>query len=229
MLKTKSVAVSAALLAAALLLLTPTSARAGCGSPRTGAPVNGPFQDLRASVAEREANAKGNMGIDSITGLWKFTFTIKGPLNNDITVDSGFQTWHADGTELTNSNHPPVTGSFCMGVWERIAPRTYKVNHYAMHLGCERAASSGSGPYPAAGGAGSERRYVQRDVFGGFARSEWESGRACGGEYGGDPDQGRVGWCGRSKGEESGADFLEDGPTTVDFTGAAGRCRLRGA
>lgn len=131
MLKLKSVLSSAAVFAAAVIALAP-AARAGCGSSRQPA-AELPFKDLKAKVAQQEAEGPGgNLGIDAMTGLWKFTFTIKDSANNDVTIDAGFQTWHADGTEITNSSHPPVTGSFCMGVWERIAPRTYKVNHYAM-------------------------------------------------------------------------------------------------
>jgi hypothetical protein len=39
--------------------------------------------------------------------------------------------WHADGTEIMNSSRPPVTGSFCLGVWKKIGPRKYKLNHFA--------------------------------------------------------------------------------------------------
>jgi len=75
-------------------------------------------------------------GLPAITGLWHFTFTAKG---NDppgppdgAPVDSGFVTWHSDGTELMNSGRAPTTGDFCMGVWKPIGRSTYKLNHFAL-------------------------------------------------------------------------------------------------
>jgi hypothetical protein len=72
-----------------------------------------------------------------ITGLWKFAFISDGtgtpggpPL--DAPADSGFVTWHDDGTELMNSGRSPASGSFCMGVWKQTGPLTYKLNHWAL-------------------------------------------------------------------------------------------------
>jgi hypothetical protein len=31
-----------------------------------------------------------------------------------------------------NSNRPPSTQSFCLGVWKRVAPFKYALNHYAI-------------------------------------------------------------------------------------------------
>lgn len=72
-----------------------------------------------------------------IVGLWKFTFVSLGNLNLGIpdgaVLDAGFQTWHADGTEIMNSGRPPMTSSFCMGVWDYTASSsTYRLNHYAL-------------------------------------------------------------------------------------------------
>jgi hypothetical protein len=78
-----------------------------------------------------------------ITGLWKFVFTAKGdtgpnapsnalPIPDGALVDAGFVTWHDDGTELMNSGRAPASGSFCMGVWKQVGPRTYKLNHWAL-------------------------------------------------------------------------------------------------
>jgi hypothetical protein len=79
----------------------------------------------------------------AITGLWKFVFTAKGdtgagapahalPLPDGTPVDAGFVTWHDDGTELMNSGRAPASGSFCMGVWKQVGPRTYRLNHWAL-------------------------------------------------------------------------------------------------
>lgn len=78
-----------------------------------------------------------------ITGLWKFVFTAQGdvgpgapanalPLPDGAPVDAGFVTWHDDGTELMNSGRAPASGSFCMGVWKQVGPRTYRLNHWAL-------------------------------------------------------------------------------------------------
>ncbi|HEV7123459.1 MAG TPA: hypothetical protein VGN24_08535 [Rhodanobacter sp.] len=69
-----------------------------------------------------------------ITGLYRFTFTAKGDqgIPDGTLIDQGFATWHADGTEIMNSGRPPITGSFCMGVWARTGPQTYRLNHWAM-------------------------------------------------------------------------------------------------
>jgi hypothetical protein len=48
-------------------------------------------------------------------------------------ADAGYQQWHNDGTEMLNSGgRPPAISSFCMGVWEQIGARTFKLNHFAI-------------------------------------------------------------------------------------------------
>jgi hypothetical protein len=69
---------------------------------------------------------------DAIVGFWQVTLTAKGnPGPPDGTViDKGFSQWHSDGTEILNSSRPPVTQSFCLGVWKRVSPGHYKLNHF---------------------------------------------------------------------------------------------------
>lgn len=71
----------------------------------------------------------------NIVGMWHFTFTSLGNSEYGIPdgtiLDAGYQTWHADGTEITNSSRPPMTQSFCTGVWDH-ADRDYRLNHYAL-------------------------------------------------------------------------------------------------
>ena len=62
-----------------------------------------------------------------IVGLWKVKF-----VSNGATIDEGYATWHSDGTEIMNSGRPPITGSFCMGVWKKTGPSSYKLNHFAL-------------------------------------------------------------------------------------------------
>jgi hypothetical protein len=83
----------------------------------------------RASAPRALASGK------AVVGMWHFTFTSLGNANLGIpdgaVMDAGFQTWHSDGTEITNSSRPPITQSFCTGVWDYDG-RSYRLNHYAL-------------------------------------------------------------------------------------------------
>ncbi len=73
-------------------------------------------------------NAPGARG--SIIGFWKFAFTAPDGVTG---IDWGFQQWHSDGTELTNSGGQlPATGNFCTGVWEQYGRGAYRLNHWAI-------------------------------------------------------------------------------------------------
>jgi len=72
--------------------------------------------------------------LDPIVGMWHVTFTAEGnsagppdgtPIDNAIVV------WHGDGTEIMNSGRPPQDGDFCLGIWKKVAPNKYRVNHFA--------------------------------------------------------------------------------------------------
>ncbi len=66
-----------------------------------------------------------------IVGLWKFAFTA----SDGSSIDWGFQTWHSDGTEITNSGgRPAENGNFCMGVWQQVNGG-YRLNHWAIAWG----------------------------------------------------------------------------------------------
>jgi hypothetical protein len=98
-------------------------------SSRTGCGYGGSTGSLKpaAFVEVSESNAV-------ITGLWRSTLVAKG--NADIpdgtVLDTGYTTWHADGTEIMNSGRPPISGNFCMGVWKQVKHNTFKLNHFAM-------------------------------------------------------------------------------------------------
>ena len=63
---------------------------------------------------------------ESIVGLWQFKFVGFGP-------DYGTQAWHSDGTELIfSAGQNPETGDVCQGVWRKVGPSTYSLNHIAM-------------------------------------------------------------------------------------------------
>ncbi len=97
-------------------------------------------------ASEREEHADDGEGI---VGFWRVTFIAEGnsgnpmPFNppDDAPIDHGFAQWHSDHTEIMNSNRVPATGSFCLGVWKKVGPSQYKLNHFALsfedtvHLG----------------------------------------------------------------------------------------------
>jgi len=70
----------------------------------------------------------------TIVGLWEISFVSKGNpgIPDDAVLDSGYATWHSDGTEIMNSSRPPKSSSFCMGVWKKIGRSTYHLNHVAL-------------------------------------------------------------------------------------------------
>ncbi|HKT79861.1 MAG TPA: hypothetical protein VJP86_06545 [Vicinamibacterales bacterium] len=82
----------------------------------------------------------GEFEQNSIVGLWQVhfvsTITTDLPDGSQIkpgdTVDAGYVTWHDDGTEIMNSGRPPMTGSFCMGVYKKTSKSGYKLNHVAL-------------------------------------------------------------------------------------------------
>jgi hypothetical protein len=63
---------------------------------------------------------------DTVVGLWQFKMS-------GFSVDWGTQAWHADGTEIMFSGgQNPETGDVCQGVWRKVGPSTYTLNHIAM-------------------------------------------------------------------------------------------------
>jgi hypothetical protein len=74
-----------------------------------------------------------------IVGFWHVKFLsdgistgVPGGLPPGAEVDAGYSQWHSDGTEIMNSGHfAPNESNFCLGVWEQVGPREYKLNHFA--------------------------------------------------------------------------------------------------
>jgi hypothetical protein len=79
------------------------------------------------SVSAHQAQPEGA----SIVGMWSFQFVTKNspPIPDGTVIDAGYAQWHSDGTEITNSSRPPASGNFCLGVWKKTGPSTYKLNH----------------------------------------------------------------------------------------------------
>jgi len=72
--------------------------------------------------------------LDPIVGMWQVKFVAEGNANipDGTVIDNAFVQWHADGTEIMNSSRPPDTQSFCLGVWEKVSPGIYQLNHFAI-------------------------------------------------------------------------------------------------
>lgn len=74
----------------------------------------------------------------TIVGQWKEHWISKGNLASlgipdGVEIDTAYSQWHADGTEWSVSGlRPPNTGDVCMGVWKKIGPMTYKLNHFGV-------------------------------------------------------------------------------------------------
>jgi hypothetical protein len=75
---------------------------------------------------------------NSIVGMWRVTSISDGTAYPVVipfgaVLDFGTQQWHGDGTEfLISGARAPSTGDVCMGVWEQIGPRTFKLKHIAL-------------------------------------------------------------------------------------------------
>jgi hypothetical protein len=72
--------------------------------------------------------------IEPIVGMWHVTFTAEGNSEgppDGAPIDNAIVVWHGDGTEIMNSARPPQDGDFCMGVWKKVGPNRYNLNHFA--------------------------------------------------------------------------------------------------
>lgn len=124
--KTKSRMVIAALAMALVAAMLGPVASAGCGKvdrPSTGAAL---WQE-RSGQGASESD-------DPIVGFWKVKLISKGNtgIPDDVALDEGYSQWHSDGTEILNSSRQPETQSFCLGVWKKVGPSHYKMNHFAI-------------------------------------------------------------------------------------------------
>src|SRR5579885_2957796 len=116
------------LLAAGLLAAT---AVAQCGMSYKLPKMHRQAWEVSDSAAALQLVSSSN---DPVTGMWHATFTAEGnpegPPDGTV-IDNSLVTWHADGTEIMNSNRPPQDGQFCQGVWKKTGNRTYTLNHFA--------------------------------------------------------------------------------------------------
>ena len=109
------------------------NANAGCMDPPLKVSFNSPRTSSITPVSYRLTRAPGPSSDNApagadLVGMWQFAFVVNGQLN-----DWGFTQFHSDGTEITNSAlRAPATGNFCLGVWKKTGPSTYKVTHRAL-------------------------------------------------------------------------------------------------
>jgi hypothetical protein len=69
---------------------------------------------------------------DRIVGFWRVKLVSEGSVGipDGTLIDDGLAQWHSDGTEVTNSLFAPATGNICFGVWQRVGPAGYTLNHF---------------------------------------------------------------------------------------------------
>ena len=117
------------------------TARADCGSYTSmdQKPVPAPAQrPLLRAIAYRLTTpavaARDDDNDAAIVGMWKVQFVSEGTngIPDGTMIDSAYAQWHSDGTEIMNSGRPPITSSFCLGVWKKTGESTYKLNHFAL-------------------------------------------------------------------------------------------------
>src|SRR5450432_2760095 len=88
----------------------------------------------------------------SVVGMWRVKLISDGTaypgyIPPGAVVDFGTQQWHSDGTEfLISGGRAPSTGDVCMGVWEQIGNRTYKLKHIALAYASSDTPPSQHGP-----------------------------------------------------------------------------------
>lgn len=111
--------------------VTATTARASCGISDLPDAVSAAKSGRLASPGRMEpAAAPAKMfGVDpSIVGLWHTTFTVDVD-GMEVTIQEAFQLWNEGGTEIHNPKVDPREGNVCLGVWARVAPRTFELTH----------------------------------------------------------------------------------------------------
>jgi hypothetical protein len=110
--------------------------------PAAWSATSGGARLVRAGYQPAEEGNQRNSAA-AIVGMWHvklvsqtityFNNAPQLPFPEGVEFDAGYQQWHSDGTEMLNSGgRPPAVSSFCMGVWEQIGPRTFKLNHFAI-------------------------------------------------------------------------------------------------
>ena len=129
-------------LAAVALLLSASTASAGCGLPSkavTAPPI--PFVSPKADVSPNHQDEQDWHDQASIVGLWHVNYTATydnnfppgGPYPpTPFPFVESLKTWHADGTEFENAFLPPSGGNICFGVWKDLDEHRVKLHHIGL-------------------------------------------------------------------------------------------------
>jgi hypothetical protein len=122
----------------AIVLLAPafaSTASADCtyrGAPGAGAALPQPGSALALSEPSLTSVATDRRADDGIVGFWRTKLVSEGNegIEDGTVIDDGFSQWHSDGTEMIVSLFAPATGNICLGVWEKVGPSSYTLNHF---------------------------------------------------------------------------------------------------
>jgi len=116
-----------ALAALALATAAIPEAVAQCGLSGKALKPTGWKQQTGDAYLVRALLAEANDDYDafSIVGMWHVVFTD----SSGLVFDDAVVQWHADGTEIMNSERPAQDGNFCLGVWKQTGLRKYVLNH----------------------------------------------------------------------------------------------------
>jgi len=132
-----------------------SQASAGCGDITNW---QGPFAMARPSLEPRSAAPAAESAMQrstqtqaSIVGMWSVQFVSLGNTTHNPSIpdgallDFGYQMWHSDGTEFTNSGgRAPATQNFCEGVWGQTGFNTVELNHFAFSYNGTTGANMGT-------------------------------------------------------------------------------------
>ena len=114
-------------------LILVTGASAQCGLPKKPVKPAAWHPSGKDRLLYVRANDDEEHGA-SIVGMWHTVFTgqtLNGAPFSGV-VDNAVLVFHSDGTEILNSSRAPETQSFCLGVWKKITPFHYRLNHFAI-------------------------------------------------------------------------------------------------
>jgi hypothetical protein len=135
----KALAASFGALAVGLLLVP--SATAQCGFYQRPAATHASWDGhgdqvrlVRAGLFADDDETATVVDDNSIVGFWHVKFISEGTkgIPDGTEIDAGYAQWHSDGTEIMNSaGRSPITGDFCLGVWQKLGNLKYILNHFA--------------------------------------------------------------------------------------------------
>ena len=107
------------------------TARASCGIsdlPAAAAAVLSGRLSTSPPQTPGSGPTNGSAVNPSIVGLWHTTFSVEVD-GTPVAIQEAFQLWSSGGTEVHNPKVDPRQGNVCLGVWQQVAPRTFRLTH----------------------------------------------------------------------------------------------------